>query len=262
MNQQLVTNSVADLTPLPKSQSLVAKQPTLPPRKPHPCTTRRQGANMVVATRSSTTSSNATNVATVGISPGKLLTLWRESWLAPALAALLDHGMSFSDLCAHHWGPTCFSNFESLPHPASSFLASLHSRGAPAVQHTKLWSLERWDQVAARGPHQSTHKHIDFTHQEFSEMIKAGQWLVLPYSVVCNLPNLHLSPTGIVPQLDRCTRTQTSMPAPNLLPQTPSRSELPSTVSCNIWNAPIPAVAPSSYPKRMSPMPSCEFGLP
>jgi hypothetical protein len=114
--------------------------------------------------------------------------------------------MSFSDLCTRHRGPSCLSTFESLPHPASSFLASLRSRGAPAVQHTKLWSLERRDQAAARGPHQSTHEHIDFTRQEFSEMIEAGQWLALPYSAVRDLPNLRLSPTGVVPQRDRRPR--------------------------------------------------------
>jgi hypothetical protein len=42
--------------------------------------------------------------------------------------------------------------------------------------------------------------------QEFSEMTKAGQWIVLPYSAVRLLPNLRLSPTGVVPQRDRRPR--------------------------------------------------------
>jgi hypothetical protein len=44
--------------------------------------------------------------------------------------------------------------------------------------------------------------HVDFMRQEFAEMVLAGQWLILPYSMVRDLPNLHLSPTGIVPQCD------------------------------------------------------------
>jgi len=38
-------------------------------------------------------------------------------------------------------------------------------------------------------------------------MVKKGQWLVLPYKDVKNIPNLWLSPLGVVPQHDRCPRT-------------------------------------------------------
>jgi hypothetical protein len=126
--------------------------------------------------------------------------------LASVFAARLDLGLSFSDLCASHCGPSCLSNFESLPHPASSFLATLRSKGAPAVQHTEVWPQERLDGAANRGPHQSTHEHIEFMRQEFSKMTEAGQWIVLPYSAVRLLPNLRLSPTGVVPQRDRRPR--------------------------------------------------------
>jgi hypothetical protein len=37
-------------------------------------------------------------------------------------------------------------------------------------------------------------------------MIQAGQWLVLPYRSVRHLPNLRLSPSGVVPQRDRRPR--------------------------------------------------------
>jgi hypothetical protein len=74
------------------------------------------------------------------------------------------------------------------------------------VQHTEVWPQERLDAAANRGPHQSTHEHIEFMRQEFSEMTEAGQWIVLPYSVVRLLPNLRLSPTGVVPQRDRRPR--------------------------------------------------------
>lgn len=38
-------------------------------------------------------------------------------------------------------------------------------------------------------------------------MVQKGQWMVLPYSAVKHLPNLHVSPTGMVPQHDRRPRT-------------------------------------------------------
>jgi hypothetical protein len=74
------------------------------------------------------------------------------------------------------------------------------------VQHTEVWPQERLDAAANRGPHQSTHEHIEFMRQELSEMTERGQWIVLPYSVVRHLPNLRLSPTGVVPQRDRRPR--------------------------------------------------------
>jgi hypothetical protein len=38
-------------------------------------------------------------------------------------------------------------------------------------------------------------------------MIEKNQWLVFPFSQVWNLPNLRVSPTGVVPQWDRQPRT-------------------------------------------------------
>ena len=38
-------------------------------------------------------------------------------------------------------------------------------------------------------------------------MIEKGQWMVLPYKAVRNLPNLRLSPIGVVPQRERRPRT-------------------------------------------------------
>jgi len=38
-------------------------------------------------------------------------------------------------------------------------------------------------------------------------MVQKGQWLVLPYQDVANLPNLRISPLGVVPQRDRRPRT-------------------------------------------------------
>jgi hypothetical protein len=68
---------------------------------------------------------------------------------------------------------------------------------------TQPWSKEQLDAAVARGPHQSAHLHTDFLTTEFSDMIQKGQWMVLPYSTVKHLPNLCISPIGVVPQRER-----------------------------------------------------------
>jgi hypothetical protein len=68
------------------------------------------------------------------------------------------------------------------------------------------WTLAQLDAAAARGPHKGTAEHIEFMRDEFQDMVNAGQWLVLPYSAVRELPGLRLSPTGVVPQRDRRPR--------------------------------------------------------
>jgi hypothetical protein len=37
-------------------------------------------------------------------------------------------------------------------------------------------------------------------------MINKGQWIILPYSVVKDLPGLRISPLGVVPKQGRCLR--------------------------------------------------------
>jgi hypothetical protein len=120
-----------------------------------------------------------------------------------ASVALLDSGMSFSTLCICHRGPSCLANPSSIPHCAGPLLAALQHHGASTAQGTANWPLAQIDDAALRGPHCSTNEHVDFLCQEFSDMVLSGQWLVLPYSLVRNLPNLRLSPTGVIPQRDR-----------------------------------------------------------
>lgn len=42
--------------------------------------------------------------------------------------------------------------------------------------------------------------------QEMIEFFQQGYWVVLPYDVVAEWPNLRVSPLGVVPQRDRCPR--------------------------------------------------------
>jgi hypothetical protein len=131
--------------------------------------------------------------------------------LAATAASVLNSGISFSELCVHHRSRSCLANLSLLPHTTSSFLSTLRSKGAPAVQMDSPWTLERLDAAAYRGPHQSTHEHIDFMRQEFSEMVEAGQWLALPYSAIRGF-RLHLqcTPTGGNGQHHASPRTSTA----------------------------------------------------
>jgi hypothetical protein len=95
----------------------------------------------------------------------------------------------------------------TIPHPAGCFLDYLRSNGAPVKMSTNHWSEAQKDQAIWRGPHKSAHEHEDFLSEEMSTMCARGQWMVLPYSLVKTMPNLRISPLGVVPQHDRRPRT-------------------------------------------------------
>ena len=84
----------------------------------------------------------------------------------------------------------------------ADLLTQISHSGAPVLQSQAQWTLEQLDAAVERGPHQSTHAHTAFLRQELSDMVDAGQWLVLPYQCVRHLLGLCLSPMGVVPQCD------------------------------------------------------------
>ena len=60
------------------------------------------------------------------------------------------------------------------------------------------------DTACARGYHKSATEHLDFLQGEILSMIQCGQWILPPYHLVKDLPNLRLSPLCVVPQWDQC----------------------------------------------------------
>jgi len=62
------------------------------------------------------------------------------------------------------------------------------------------------DECLTRGPHASAQNHVDFVRDELSDFLEKGFWTVLPYRLIRHLPNLRLSPLGVVPQRDRRPR--------------------------------------------------------
>ena len=92
------------------------------------------------------------------------------------------------------------------PHPANRLLHQYKVHGTPVRFSTPPWSAEQQLAAIARGPHPSCLNHIEFLQEEFVDMMKKGQWVVLPYSVAKTLPGLRLSPPGVIDQRDRRPR--------------------------------------------------------
>ena len=93
-----------------------------------------------------------------------------------------------------------------LQHPARNLLRHYRDNGAPVRFHSAPWSKQQLNKAIHRGPHRSCFDYIDFLEMEFVDMIKKGQWIVIPFSLAKELSNLRLSPPGVVPQRDRRPR--------------------------------------------------------
>ena len=77
------------------------------------------------------------------------------------------------------WG-----KLENLRHPAKGLLNYYKRCGVPIVLHSAPWSKNKLKQTLLRGPHKSCNDHVDFLYDEFTDMIRKGQWVVLPYSLI------------------------------------------------------------------------------
>jgi hypothetical protein len=62
------------------------------------------------------------------------------------------------------------------------------------------------DQAVLRGPRQSAKEYREFVRTEFVDFLQKRFWTILPYRLLRHLPNLRLSPLGVVPQRDRRPR--------------------------------------------------------
>jgi len=94
-----------------------------------------------------------------------------------------------------------------IQHPVAHILNHLRVHGAPIWMKSGPWTRTQLDAAVARGSHQSAALHQTFLADEMLAMIQKGQWIILPYSAVANIPNLWISPLGVVPQHDHwpCT---------------------------------------------------------
>ena len=94
----------------------------------------------------------------------------------------------------------------SFDHPAKRLLVHYKHHGAPVKFSSAQWNDKEIKQALQRGAHKSCNEHIDFIQGEFVDMIKKGQWVVLPFNTVKKFKDLRLSPPGCIPQRDRRPR--------------------------------------------------------
>jgi hypothetical protein len=94
-----------------------------------------------------------------------------------------------------------------LPHRAAHLLNRLRISGATVATSSAPWSLQQKLSALERGSHQPAKQHVDFLCSEFIDMIKKGQWILLPATQVLNNRNIRISPLGVVPQQECHPRT-------------------------------------------------------
>ena len=71
---------------------------------------------------------------------------------------------------------------------------------------TPPWTLAQRDAAVLRGPHKSSQDFITFLRDELADMVDRATWVVLPYRSLRLIPNLRISPMGVVPQHERRPR--------------------------------------------------------
>ncbi|KAI2507850.1 hypothetical protein MHU86_6630 [Fragilaria crotonensis] len=122
-------------------------------------------------------------------------------------AAKLDNSVNWEWFVATERGQADITpTVGTLPHKAARLLEHLRKRGAGVPLHTGPWSEEQLQRAAARGSHQSAKGEVEFVCTEMVEFCDQGFWVVLPLEVALTLPNLRLSPLGVVPQRNRRPR--------------------------------------------------------
>jgi hypothetical protein len=93
-----------------------------------------------------------------------------------------------------------------ITHPAAQLLTQVAQHGVPILLSSLPWSRSQLDAAMQRGSHPSTLEHYIFLRNEMADMVEQQQWIVIPYDQALLLPNLCLSPMGVVPQRDRRPR--------------------------------------------------------
>ena len=82
------------------------------------------------------------------------------------------------------------TTLENVDHTARHILKQYRDRGVPVRFTSGPWSKDQLDAALARGPHPSCDKSTNFLCKEFVDMIKKGQFVVLPADVARTLKGL------------------------------------------------------------------------
>ena len=136
----------------------------------------------------------------------------RQDTLPPDLGEFITRDsrlvreLGWEEFVARRRGRGDFADLLQVQHPARRLLRQYKHRGAPVVLADAEWPEVRRQEALQRGAHTSTLEHIPFLKEEFASMVAKGQWVILPYSVARDLPDLRLSPPGVKEERDRRPR--------------------------------------------------------
>ena len=118
----------------------------------------------------------------------------------------IDHG-SWNQLFHSRKGRSNFPRtLRHLRHQAAPLLNRFANQGVPVLLQSKPWPLSQKDEAMDRGNHPSAHAFTEFLRSEMGDMRGKGMFIVIPYSLVRQHPQLRISPLGCVPQRGRRPR--------------------------------------------------------
>jgi hypothetical protein len=127
-------------------------------------------------------------------SPGEL-----GKWAMSQAQLLAKLGSTTTTLCApeHPFLPTSCS---TIPTPTGLYWG-------PKFLATLPWPITVLDQVYEREAHVLASKHhAQFLIEDMFDYVQMGYWAVLSYQAVRHIPELRLSPSGVVPQKEHHPR--------------------------------------------------------
>ena len=135
------------------------------------------------------------------------LRTYRLGTLVQSLAHDLQSAGSWENFINAFRGESYLSpELDNLEHPAANLLREWRDHGVPAQTSSPPWSEDTKDSYVERGCHRSANEHAEFLRDEMSEFIDSRFWVVLPYSLVCDTPQLQLSPAAVKEERERRPR--------------------------------------------------------
>ena len=76
------------------------------------------------------------------------------------------------------------SDIANIPHTAAHLLSRFQKVGTPAIMSGAPWSTGKTEAALKRGFHKSSKNCIEFLRDEFVDMMKKQQWIVLPADMI------------------------------------------------------------------------------
>ena len=100
-------------------------------------------------------------------------------------------------------GPSYLSpDLEDVDHPAIPMLRQWRDQGVPARSNAEPWTPEQKEQCIQRGCHRSALDHAEFLREEMATFAEDRSWMVLPYELIKDQPELMIWPAAIKEECD------------------------------------------------------------